>query len=49
MTQPQIKSSWLSNGQTILLVLYPNGIERVMSQTAFVKQMNEGFWTLSLN
>jgi hypothetical protein len=48
MTQPHIKSSWLYKGQSIVLVLFPNGVERVMTRNAFVKQM-EGFWTLGLN
>ena len=30
MTQPHIKSSWLTNGRMMVLVLFPNGVERVM-------------------
>jgi hypothetical protein len=47
MNEPHIKSSWLYNGQSMVLVLYPNGIERVMKREAFLHQMSNGFWTLN--
>lgn len=36
MTTPHIKSSWLHNGQMIVLVLFPNGVEKVMVREKFV-------------
>ena len=35
MTQPQITCTWLHYGQVIVLVLFPNGIEKVMTRKAF--------------
>jgi len=49
MTQPQITRHWLYNGQSIVLVLFPNGVERVMTRRNFVNQQREGFWTIGLN
>jgi hypothetical protein len=47
MTQPHITRHWLYAGQSIVLVLFPNGVERVMTKKAFVNQMSNGFWTLT--
>ena len=49
MIQPQIKSSWLSNYGMMVLVLFPNGVERVMKREAFVSQMSNGVWSLNHN
>ena len=46
MRQPHIKSSWLSNGRMMVLVLFPNGIERVMVREKFTSLINDGIWTL---
>ena len=46
MTQPHIKSSWLTNGRMMVLVLFPNGIERVMVREKFLSLMSDGIWTL---
>jgi hypothetical protein len=47
MTQPHIKSSWLAGTRMMVLVLFPNGVERVMTRANFVNQMSNGFWTLT--
>ncbi len=49
MKEPHITRHWLYNGQSIVLVLFPNGVERVMTRRNFVNQQREGFWTLGLN
>jgi hypothetical protein len=49
MMQPHIKSSWLSNNRMMVLVLFPNGVERVMVREQFVSLTKEGFWTLNNN
>jgi hypothetical protein len=36
MTTPHIKSSWLYNGRMIVLVLFPNGVEKVMVREKFI-------------
>lgn len=41
MMNPHIVSSWLANGQMIVRVLFPNGVERVMLREKFVSLMNE--------
>lgn len=49
MTEPHITRHWLYNGHSMVLVLFPNGVERVMTRRNFVNQQREGFWTLGLN
>ncbi len=49
MKEPHITRHWLYNGQSIVLVLFPNGVERVMTRRNFVNQQREGFWTIGLN
>jgi hypothetical protein len=39
MTTPHIKSSWLYNGQMMVLVLFPNGVEKVMLRKRFMDLM----------
>jgi hypothetical protein len=46
MTHPHIKSSWLTNGRMMVLVLFPNGVERVMVREKFLSLMSDGIWTL---
>jgi hypothetical protein len=47
MTQPHITRTWLHYGQSIVLVLFPNGVERVMLRKAFTAMMANGVWTLN--
>lgn len=49
MTQPHITRTWLHYGQAIVLVLFPNGVERVMPRKAFTAMMENGVWTLNDN
>ena len=49
MLEPHITRTWLHNGQAIVLVLFPNGVERVMSRTSFTQMMERGVWTLNHN
>ena len=48
MREPHIKSSWLSNGTMMYLVLFPSGVERVMSREQFVKFQKEGWYVLQM-
>ena len=49
MTEPHITRTWLHYGQSIVLVLFPNGVERVMLRKAFTAMMANGVWTLNHN
>jgi len=49
MNEPHIIQSWLHNGQAVVLVLFPNGVERVMLRKAFTQMMGNGVWTLNHN
>ena len=48
MREPHIKSSWLSNGTMMYLVLFPSGVERVMSRERFVGFQKDGWYILQM-